>query len=108
MGMLGFPGKDELTGMFGYVTDEDRAKWEQQRAASDARIANGEGGVTARSLAHQAATPAMSFAERTITGQMHAAQTEERRNTSVKQTKRTFTTFEREEPVSFEERGPEY
>jgi hypothetical protein len=99
MALLGFPSENELTSMLGYVTEEDRAKWDQQKDASDKHLEKARSGLTARGLASQAATPAISMAERSIQAQMTGAQTEERRNTRAKQTKRTVTTLETEEPV---------
>lgn len=106
MPIPGFPGESQLSSMFGFVTHEDRARWDQMKASSDAELEKAKNGLSARGLASKAAAPAMSFAEKTITSQMHAEQTEERRNSHGKQTKRTFTTFETEEPVPFQESGP--
>lgn len=106
MGFPGFPDETFISEMTGFVTHEDREAWERKKAASDAELERARSGLTARGLASKAATPAMSFAEKTITAQMHAEQTEERRNSHRNQTKRTVTTFETEEPVSFDEHGP--
>lgn len=108
MSILGFPNEAELSSMMGYVTEEDREKWDRMKAASDSRLEASRNGLTARGLASQAAMPAMSIAERSINAELHAARNEEARKTQVKETKRTVTTFTKEEPVSSEEYGPGY
>lgn len=105
MGVLGFPSERDLSSMMGYVTDEDREKWERMKAASD-RALESSGGLTARGLASHAAAPAMSMAERSINAGLTAARNEEARNTRAKETKRTVTTFMREEPVTGDEYEP--
>lgn len=108
MGMMGFPNEQELTSMLGYVTDEDRKRWEEMKATSDANLENARNGLTARGLASQAASPAISLAEKSVNAQMTSAAMEERRKTQVKQTKRTVTTFETEEPVKSDGHGLGY
>lgn len=108
MAIMGFPGEGELSSMMGYVTDEDREKWERMKAASDSRLEASRNGLTARGLASQAAQPAMGIAEQSINAELHAIRNEEARKTQLKETKRTVTTFTKEEPVSSEEYGPGY
>lgn len=110
MAILGLPDENFLSEMTGFVTHEDREQWDRKKAASDAELEKARGSLSARGLASKAATPAMNFAQQTITAQMHAEQTEERRDSHKKQTKRTggYTTYETTEPVSFDERGPEF
>ena len=108
MGFPGFPDANFVSEMTGFVTHEDRARWEQKKASSDAELEKARGGLSARGLASQAAKPAMSLAEKTLMSQMHAEQNEERRNTLGKKTKRSFEQYVTEEPVSFDERGPSF
>lgn len=107
MGLLGFPSESEITGMFGYVTPDDRRKWDQTAAESNQRVDAARDRLSARGLASQVAQPAMDIAGRSINASLHAARTEEARKTQGKQTKSTFTLFTKEEPVSSEEYGPE-
>lgn len=107
MGILGFPSENEITTMMGYVTPEDRRKWEQDKPQSDQGVDAARGRLSARGLASQVAQPAMDIAGRSINASLHAARTEEARKTQGKQTKSTFTLFTKEEPVSSEEYGPE-
>lgn len=108
MAILGFPNEGEISSMMGFVTEEDREKWERMKAASDSRLEASRRGLSARGLASEVAMPAMNIAERSINAQLHAARNEEARNTQVKETKRTVTTFTKEEPVAFDEYGPEF
>ena len=72
MGLLGFPNPDEISSMMGYVTDEDRAKWEQMKARSDAELQK-------RSEAGSKMTdPAVSIVERTVNAQMQGEMIAER------------------------------
>ncbi|WP_311245260.1 MULTISPECIES: hypothetical protein [unclassified Microbacterium] len=107
MGIMGFPSEHEITSMMGFVNEEDRTRWEKEKAASDARVESARAGLSARGLASTMAQPAMGIAERSINASLHAARTEEARNTTGKQTKRTSTTFISEEPVSSDEYSPE-
>lgn len=108
MSLLGFPSEGEIASMMGYVKEEDRAEWDRRIAASNSRIENARASLSARGLASQIATPAMSIAEKSMNASLHAARNEAARNTTGKQTKRTVTTFTKEEPLSSEEYGPEY
>lgn len=110
MAILGLPDENFISEMTGFVTHEDREAWEQKKAASDAELERARGSLSARGLASKAATPAMNFAQQVITAQMHAEQTEERRDSHRKQSKQTSATktFQTTEPVSFDERGPEF
>lgn len=103
MGIMGFPSEGEISSMLGYVTEEDRERWARMKAASDSRLQASGGGLTAQNFASQAVAPAMNIAERSINAELHAARNEQARMTQPKQTKRTVTTFTREEPVSSDE-----
>lgn len=72
MGLLGFPSPDEISSMMGYVTDEDRSKWEQMKNRSDAEIAK-RGEVGSKITA-----PAVSIVERTVNAQMQGEMIAER------------------------------
>lgn len=100
MPILGFPSEREVSSMLGFVTHEDRAKWDQMKEASDKQLEATRSGLTAKGLASQGATPAISMVEKSINAQMTAATMEERRKTQTKQTRRTVTTLETEEPVT--------
>ncbi len=105
MGIMGFPSEGELASMMGFVSDEDRKRWEQMKAESDARIAASGKGLSARNLAAQAASPAMSMAERSVTAGLHAARNEQARDTQAKRMRnetRTVT-YTSSEPVSSDE-----
>ena len=78
MSILGFPSETELSSMMGYVTDEDRDKWEKMKASSDKQIENSRSGLTAKGLASQSAGPAISMVEKSINAQMHGEQMAER------------------------------
>jgi hypothetical protein len=108
MSILGFPSEQELTSMMGFVTDKDRDEWDARKDASDRRLESARSGLTAKGLASKSATPAVSMIERTVNSQMTAAQMEARRNTSPKQTRRTVTTLETEEPVQSDGYGMGY
>lgn len=77
MKIPGFPSEEEILSSFGYVTDEDRDRWDRMKAASDERMAASGTRLSARELAAQAASPAVSMAERGIQAQMVGAQTAE-------------------------------
>lgn len=78
MSILGFPSEKELSSMFGYVSDEDREKWNRMKAASDAQVEGAHNGLTARGLASQSANPALHMAEKSIDAQMKGEQMAER------------------------------
>ncbi len=105
VGMLGLPNPEELASMFGYVDENDRAQWEQKKAASDARLEQARNRLSGRGLATHAAGPAMGMAERSINAELSAARHEEARNTLAKERKTTTTTITREEPVSSDSHG---
>lgn len=73
MAILGFPNEAEISSMMGFVTDEDRDKWDQMKAASDKNLAATRNGLTARGLASQAALPGMNLAEQAVNSRMRAA-----------------------------------
>ena len=106
MGMMGFPNETELSSMMGFVTDEDREKWDQMKAASDSRLEASRNGLTARGLASKAATPVMSIAERSINAQLQAARNEEARDTMRKQRRRVTEEIITEESVN--DYGPSF
>jgi hypothetical protein len=108
MAIPGFPNEAELSSMMGFVTDEDRERWDKMKAASDKQLDEARSGLTARGLASQSAGPAMHFAERAISAKMTGAEMEARRETSRKETKRTVTTFETVEPVKSDGAGLEF
>jgi len=108
MGILGFPNQAEVSAMMGFVTEEDREKWERMKASSDRNLEAARSGMSARQLAAQSATPAMTMAERSVYGDLQAAKQEEARMTQPKRTKRTTTTFTSEEPLSSDDHGMEY
>lgn len=85
--VFGFPSKKDMAEMFGYVTPEDQAKWEQQREARQ-QAAPG----TAQELAGKSIAPALDLAKHGIRAQMHGAQTEAQRGAQPKQRVRTRET----------------
>lgn len=56
--------------MFGFVTSEDRARWNQMKADSDQQLESARSGLTAKGLASQSAAPMIGMAERSINAQM--------------------------------------
>jgi len=102
MSILGFPTSSDISEMFGYVTPEDRAKWDSQKEESDKQLDKARNGLTAAGLASKSTAPALGMAEKVISSRMTGAAMEERRNTQAKQTKRTVTTLETEEPVNID------
>lgn len=78
MGILGFPTPGELVSMMGYVTEEDRNKWDQMKESSDKHREAGQGGLTAKNLASRSLNPALGMAEKSINAQIHGEQMAER------------------------------
>ena len=78
MTLPGFPNQSQISEMFGYVTAEDKSRWNSQKEASDRALDNSRSGLTAKGLASQAAAPAIGMAEKSINAQMHAEQMSER------------------------------
>lgn len=89
MSPLGFPNQGELLSMMGFVTNDDRAKWDSQKAASDKALSGN--GKTAGGLASKATAPAFGLAEKAMTAKLHAASTEEQRDTRAKRTRTVIT-----------------
>lgn len=86
---FGFPSKRDMSDMFGYVTEEDQAKWEKQREASKKSTPS-----TARQLASESIKPALELARHGVRAQMHGAQNEAQRGDQAKQrvvTRETIT-----------------
>lgn len=108
MGVMGFPGERDLSTMFGVVTEEDRQRWERDKQASDQRIQGAREGLTARGLASKSVTPTIGLAEKVINSQIHGEMTDARRNTHRKQTKRTISVLDTEEPVQSDSQGMEF
>ena len=79
MSILGFPSENEVASMFGFVTDEDRSRWERMKEASDKQLEGAREGLTAKGLASQSAGPMIGMAERSINAQMHGEQMAERK-----------------------------
>lgn len=111
MKIPGFPSEEDILQSFGYVTDEDRSRWQQMKEASDQRMAQSGSSLSARELAAQATSPAVSLAERSIQAQMVGAQTAEERagrDTRKVQVRHTTTrTRVTEEDFSESADGPE-
>ena len=78
MSILGFPNETELASMMGFVTDDDRDKWDRMKASSDKQMETARGGLSARGMASQSAAPAISFVEKSINAQMQGEQMAER------------------------------
>lgn len=78
MGVFGIPSENELLSMFGYVSDEDREKWNRKNAASGRGSDGANQGATAKGLASKAAAPVIAMAEKSINAQMQGEQTAER------------------------------
>jgi hypothetical protein len=112
MSILGFPSTQELTSMLGYVTDQDRAEWEQRKAASDQQLEAARNGLTARGLASQSAAPALSMAEKSIDRQLQgetiAARQAERtgRKERVERTETRTRFYEEDLPEGADGRQP--
>lgn len=83
-------GLDDLRSMFGYATDEDRARWDQLEEASKARREKERSGLTAKAMASKSMGGPLSMAEKNIGAQMHAVRAEEHRN-SGRRVERTTT-----------------
>jgi hypothetical protein len=109
MSILGFPSETELSSMMGYVTDEDREKWDRMKAASDKQLEGARNGLTAKGLASQSAGPAISMAEKSINAQMQGEQMAERealRNSRKERVERTETRtrfFEEDAPNNMDQ-----
>lgn len=87
MSFMGFPSRRDMSEMFGFVTNEDKAKWEQER---DANQKSGSSG-TASEMASKSAGPALDLARKGVQAQMHGAQTEAQRGAQAKVvTRETF------------------
>lgn len=111
MGVLGIPNDNELLSMFGYVTDEDRAKWNSMREASDRSLEESRNGMTARDLASKSAAPAIGMAEKSINAQMHGEQMAEREAQRRGRTQRVTTReryYEEEIPDGADDREMGY
>jgi hypothetical protein len=83
--VFGFPSGKDMAEMFGYVTEEDRSKWEQQREASKK-----ESPGTAQDMASKSIAPALDMAKRGVQAQMHGAQYEAQRGAQPKQRSRVI------------------
>ena len=95
MGLMGIPTADEMASMMGYVTDEDRSKWEAKKARSDAEMQR-------RGQMGQSVTgPALGMAEKTVNAQMQGEMIAERERSRADRQikKKTVTTFEETEHV---------
>lgn len=80
MGLMGLPSGKDMAELFGYVTPEDKAKWEQDREASKQSSPG-----TAKEMANKSMAPAMDMAKRGVQAQMHGAQNEAQRGAQPKQ-----------------------
>ena len=106
MGLIGFPSGRDLSEMFGYVTEEDRAQWEKQREAGKQ---NQPG--TAQEMANKSIAPALDMAQRGVQAQMHGAQMEAQRGSQPKQRSRVIreTVTEQSRNIDAgEDFGPEF
>ena len=107
MGVLGFPSGKDMSEMFGYVTDEDRAKWDQQREANKEKQPG-----TAADMASKSVAPAMDMAKQGVQAQMHGAQYEAQRGAQPKERTRvvreTVTEQSRNVDTSDTGYGPEF
>lgn len=92
-----------MTEMFGFVTPEDKAKWEQQREANKQKPAPG----TAQEMASKSAAPALDLAKKGVQAQMHGAQTEAQRGNRAKVVTRE-TVMEQSRNVDDSSYGPEF
>lgn len=81
MSKLGFPSEKDMSEMFGFVTPEDREKWQQKREASKQKGAPG----TAQEMAGKSIKPALDLAKHGVRAQLHGAQTEAQRGAQAKQ-----------------------
>ena len=84
MATLGFPSGKDISEMFGFVTEEDRSKWEQQREANKQKQPG-----TAADMASKSVAPAMDMVKQGVQAQMHGAQFEAQRGAQPKQKTRT-------------------
>ena len=114
MGLLGFPSADEMSSMMGFVTDEDRAKWDSMKQRSDAELAKRG---SAEGVASKGVNPALGFAEKSINAQMHGeqmavrerARKEGETQVEVVETRRkTHFIPNDDEPSSKRDDGPEF
>ena len=109
MGLLGFPSADEMSSMMGFVTDEDRAKWDSMKQRSDAELAKRG---SADSVASKGVNPALGFAEKSINAQMTAEQMaireRARQEGEIKRTRKTLITEEETDFVEKDSGGPEF
>lgn len=78
--VMGFPTGKDMSEMFGYVTEEDRSNWQQQREASKQEKPPG----TAQEMASKSIAPALDMAKHGVQAQMHGAQTEAHRGAQPK------------------------
>lgn len=106
--MLGFPSNKDLSEMFGYVTEEDRDKWEQDREARKKKTPG-----TAREMADKSIAPALDMARQGVQAQMHGAQYEAQRGAQPKQksrvvTRETVTEQSRNIDASEDSYGPDF
>lgn len=99
--MFGLPNDEELKGMMGFVTDEDRQKWEQMEQARQQRKQNRP------NAANELAKPGLGLAERAIGTQMQAAQHKSMRDgeewveeTTTRSRKRPASEFDSEQASS--------
>lgn len=86
MGAFGFPSGKDMSEMFGYVTEEDRTKWEQERQARQESTPG-----TAHDMASKSIAPALDMAKHGVQAQMHGAQFEAQRGGQPKQRQRVVT-----------------
>ncbi|ROR75981.1 hypothetical protein SAMN06295974_3874 [Plantibacter flavus] len=100
--------------MFGFVTNEDRERWNKMKAASDEQMEGARNGLTAKGLASQSAAPMIGMAERSInaqmTGEANAQRRAERdgRKERVELTETRTRFFENDAPASSPDREMGY
>jgi hypothetical protein len=107
----GLPGKHEISGLFGYVTDEDRERWDKMRERNKKDVS------TARHMMEKSAGAAHQLARYGIQARLNAetqvaARDRNNQNTTTRKQTRTIT----EETVDYEPRdtrqtldgGPEF
>lgn len=71
--MMGFPSEEELSSMFGFVTEEDRSRWDQMKSASDGELAEKRRPTRhGRNVMNQGSTATTGFAERAMNSKLNA------------------------------------
>lgn len=96
LGSFGLPSEQDVIGLMGFVTDEDREKWAKQKEAQDAQVQRSRGKASV--LVKQAVGPGLEVLQQDVNMKMQALRTgntvgQKNKAQSKRPQKTTTTTF---------------